>query len=114
MLASSICSRLALRGASLRFLHHAPRRPEVDGYSLRTVAKDRQNFVSGFCAGQTLAHRAIVQKFCDRGQRAEVRLNLIFRDDEPHDKLDRCIIEGIELDAGCRSSKCGHYFLEPV
>src|SRR5262249_54022237 len=61
----SICSRLAVLGAALSILHRAPRRPEVDGYRLRAIAKDRQNFVSRFCTGQAFTHRAIVQKFCD-------------------------------------------------
>src|SRR5439155_22607524 len=105
--------RSAMRGTKV-FCIYAPRRPQVDGYSLRAIAKDRQNFVGGFRAGQAFAHRAIVQKLGDRGQRAQVRLELVLRDNKKNDELHRSIIQSIEFDTGGRSSKGGDDFLEPV
>ncbi len=65
---------------------------------LRTFAKDRQNFVSGFRAGKTLAHRAVIQKFCYRSQRAQVRLKLIFRHDKKNNEFHGRVIQRVELD----------------
>jgi hypothetical protein len=96
------------------FYVRALRRPEADDYRLRTIAKDRQNFFSGFGAGQALAHGTIVQKFCDRGERTQVRLKLIFWDDEKNDELDRRIVERIKLNACRRSSERGHDLLKPI
>ena len=65
---------------------------------LRAIAKDRQNFVGRFRAGETFANGAIVQKFGDRSQRAQMGLKLILRHDEKHDEFHRRIIERVELD----------------
>jgi hypothetical protein len=81
---------------------------------LRTLAKDRQNFVSGFRAGKTLAHRAVIQKFCYGSQRAQVRLKLIFWHDKKNNKFHGRVIQRVELDPFGGSSERSHYFVEPV
>jgi hypothetical protein len=93
----------------------------IDSYSavrsplqLRTFAKDRQNFVSGFRAGKTLAHRTIIQKFRDRSQRPQMCLKLIFRDDKKNNEFYGRVIQRIELDAFGRPSERRHDFVEPI
>ena len=44
--------------------------------------------------------RAVVEKFRDGRQRAQVRLELILRHDEKDDEFHRRVVERVELDAG--------------
>src|SRR6185369_17804739 len=81
---------------------------------LRTFAKDRQNFVSGFRAGKTLAHRAVIQEFCYGSQRAQVRLKLIFRYDEKNNEFYWRVIQRVELDPFGGPSERSHHFFEPI
>ena len=49
--------------------------------------------------------RAIVQELRDRSERAQMRLELVLRDDEEDDELHRCVIERVEFDARARSGR---------
>jgi hypothetical protein len=82
--------------------------------SLRTFAKDRQNFVSRFRAGKTLAHGAVIQKFCYGSQRAQVRLELIFRYDKKNNEFYGGVIQRVELDPFGGPSERSHHFVEPI
>src|SRR6476661_8390068 len=81
---------------------------------LGTIAKDRQNFLGRFCAGQALAHRAVIQKLCNGGERAQMRLKLILRHNKKDDEFHWSIIERIKLNAGSRPSECSNDFVESI
>ena len=49
--------------------------------------------------GEALAHGAVIQEFRDRGQRAQVRLELILRHDEEDDEFHERIVQRLEFDA---------------
>src|SRR5205085_9407027 len=61
-----------------------------------------------------LASTAIVQKFCDRCQRAQMRLKLVLWNDEEHDEFHGRIIERVELDTGARSAERGDDVIDAV
>src|SRR6476646_4741099 len=81
---------------------------------LRTFAKDRQDFLSGFRAGKTFAYRAVIQKFCYGSQRAQVRLKLIFRHDKKNNEFYGGVIQRVELDPFSGPSERSHHFVEPI
>jgi hypothetical protein len=81
---------------------------------LRTFAKNRQNFLSGFRAGKALAHRAVIQKFCDGSQRSQVRLKLIFWYDKKNNEFYGRVIQRVELDPFGGPSERSHHFVEPI
>src|SRR4030095_13993040 len=80
---------------------------------LRTFAKNRQNFLSGVRAAKTLAHGAVIQKFCYGSQRAQVRLKLIFRNNKKNNEFYRRVIQCVEFDPLGGPSERSHYFVEP-
>ena len=56
----------------------------------------------------------VIQKFRDRRERAEMRLELVLWNNEKDDEFHRRVVEGVELDPGCRSSKSRNYVIDAV
>ena len=54
---------------------------------------------------ETFAHGAIVEKFRNRRERAQVCLELILRHDEQHHKFHQRIVQSLELDAAAGAPK---------
>ena len=73
----------------------------------RAVLENRQNFFFRPGGRELFADRAIIQKFSDRRERAEVGLKLVLRHDEKDDEFDRRAVERIELDSLRRASEGG-------
>src|SRR5947208_638525 len=82
--------------------------------SRRGVFENIEDFSRRSRGAETFAHGAVVEKFRDGRQRAQVGLELIFRHDEKDDEFHRRIIERVELDARARPAKGGHDFFHAV
>ena len=62
--------------------------------------------------GQFVAHFAVVEELGDGGERAQVDLELIARDNEEDDEMDQFVVEGVEFDARRGPAESGHDFAD--
>ena len=81
---------------------------------LGAVAEDPENFFRGTGVCEALARRAIVQELRDGSECAQMRLELILRDDEEHDELHRCVIERVELDPAARAAEARDNLIDAI
>src|SRR5215470_5564921 len=106
--------RIRKQRVATRWAHRLEAYVPRSGMHLRTLAKDRQDFVGGFRGGKTLAHRAVIQKFRYGSQRAQMRLELIFRYDKKNNEFHRRVIQRVELNPFGRSTERSHHFIESI
>src|SRR4051794_10176071 len=78
---------------------------------LRFLPKDAEDLVARIRASEVLANRSIVQKLGDGSKSTEVRLELIFRDNEENDKFHGSVIECIKFDPCSGATESCHDFV---
>src|SRR5262245_42425953 len=98
-------SRPTLRLHRHPHLHHLNRRErdEDEGSGpLPLPLKNPVDLLRIGRAAKAFADGAVIQELGDRRESTEMRLKLILRDDEEDDVFDRCVVEGVELNAFIR------------
>src|SRR4029077_7769055 len=81
---------------------------------LRLLATDGQDFFARRGCSQALPNGAVVQKFGDGSEGAQMCLELVLRDNEEDDEFHRRVIERVELNTSGRTPKGGYHFVQPV